>query len=141
MALGRYVELRSTTFSDIYQLHPASNTGTCLYMGWTALGTLILFINSVVWADNSENWAPVWCDITSRVIIGLSVAIPASSLCINRRLYKIAAIRSGTLSTKAEVCCLLSAPFHGLKSYAETSGYDRRLAHWYWSSCLGHDSS
>ncbi|KAF5321186.1 hypothetical protein D9619_001396 [Psilocybe cf. subviscida] len=79
----------------------AWNTGTCLYMFWTALGLLSLFINSVIWADNAIDWAPVWCDITSRVIIAISVAIPAASLCINHRLYAIAAVRSVT-RTKAE---------------------------------------
>ncbi|KAF8160982.1 pheromone A receptor-domain-containing protein [Crassisporium funariophilum] len=79
----------------------AWNTGTCLYMAWTGLATLVLFINSVIWNDNAINWAPVWCDITSKIIVGVSVAIPAASLCINRRLYCIAAVRS-VMRTKAE---------------------------------------
>ena len=37
----------------------------------------------------------------TRFIIGLSVAIPAASLCINRRLYIIASVRTVTVS-KAE---------------------------------------
>jgi len=79
----------------------AWNTGTCLYMMWTGLGCLNLFINSVVWNGNAINWAPVWCDISSKFIVGLAVAIPASSLCINRRLYHIACIRVVT-STKSD---------------------------------------
>jgi pheromone a factor receptor len=62
-------------------------------MIWTGLACLNLFINSVVWTGNAINWAPVWCDISSKFIIGVSVAIPAASLCINRRLYHIACIR------------------------------------------------
>jgi len=97
----------------------AWNTGTCLYMAWTALGCLIYFINSVIWRDNAINMAPIWCDISqfimkslfyisfysfaaSKIIIGLSVGITASSLCINRRLYSIASVRSVTKS-KAQV--------------------------------------
>jgi len=34
--------------------------------------------------------APVYCDIATRIQLGLNVAISACSLCINRRLYKIA---------------------------------------------------
>ncbi|KAG5640715.1 hypothetical protein DXG03_007436 [Asterophora parasitica] len=79
----------------------AWNTGTCLYMAWTGLACLTQFINSIVWNKNAINWAPVWCDITARIIIGVSVAIPAASLCINRRLYHIASVRSVTV-TKAE---------------------------------------
>ncbi|KAL4257006.1 G-protein coupled receptor 4 family protein [Pleurotus pulmonarius] len=79
----------------------AWNTGTCLYMFWTALACLNQFVNSIVWSGNAINWAPVWCDISARIIIGTSFAIPAASLCINRRLYHIACVQSVTV-TKAE---------------------------------------
>ncbi|QRV93349.1 STE3-type pheromone receptor [Ceratobasidium sp. AG-Ba] len=47
-------------------------------------------VNSIIWAGNTDDIAPIWCDISSRLIVGLSVGIPASSLCIQRRLYHIA---------------------------------------------------
>ncbi|EIN05671.1 STE3-domain-containing protein [Punctularia strigosozonata HHB-11173 SS5] len=65
------------------------NVGTVLYMLWTAVGCLNNFVNSIVFKHNAINWAPVWCDISSRLIIGTSVAIPAAALCITRRLYHI----------------------------------------------------
>ncbi|KAF9007984.1 pheromone A receptor-domain-containing protein [Cyathus striatus] len=80
----------------------AWNTGTCLYMAWTAIACLVLFINSIIWDGNTFNHSPVWCDITSKIIIGISVAIPAASLCINRRLYHIASVRSTIRKTAAE---------------------------------------
>ncbi|EDR00818.1 STE3-like pheromone receptor [Laccaria bicolor S238N-H82] len=76
----------------------AWNSGTCLFMIWTAVGCLNLFINSIVWRNNAIDWAPIWCDISSRIIVGLAVAIPAASLCINRRLYKIASCRTVTIT-------------------------------------------
>lgn len=95
----------------------AWNTGTCLFMIWTGLACLNQFINSIVWTGNVINWAPVWCDIcesfilkkfpeadsliATRFMIGSSVAIPAASLCINRRLYYIATANAVTV-TKAE---------------------------------------
>ncbi|KXN85251.1 Pheromone B alpha 3 receptor [Leucoagaricus sp. SymC.cos] len=79
----------------------AWNTGTCLYMAWTGLGCLNFFINSIVWNGNAVNWAPVWCDISTKYAVGLNVAIPAASLCINRRLYNIASVRTVTI-TRAE---------------------------------------
>ncbi|TFY73519.1 hypothetical protein EWM64_g10493, partial [Hericium alpestre] len=79
----------------------AWNTGTCLYMAWTGISCLIQFINSIVWDHNAINWAPVWCDISTRIMVGAAVGIPASSLCINRRLYKIASIKAVTV-TKSE---------------------------------------
>ncbi|ETW79704.1 putative B mating type protein [Heterobasidion irregulare TC 32-1] len=78
----------------------AWNTGTCLYMAWTGLACLNQFINSIVWNHNAINWAPVWCDISTRFMIGTTVAIPAASLCINRRLYNIASIKAVTISRK-----------------------------------------
>lgn len=106
----------------------AWNSGTCLFMIWTAVGCLNLFINSIVWRNNAIDWAPIWCDIctcrsgficfassnsiiASRIIVGLAVAIPAASLCINRRLYKIASCQTVTI-TRAHVrfrcCCCCS---------------------------------
>ncbi|KAI0632778.1 pheromone A receptor-domain-containing protein [Trametes polyzona] len=76
----------------------AWNSGTCLFMFWTALASLNLFINSIVWHGNALNVAPAWCDISSRITIAGTVAIPAASLCINRRLYKIASVRTVALT-------------------------------------------
>ncbi|KAG1750490.1 pheromone A receptor-domain-containing protein [Suillus paluster] len=79
----------------------AWNSGTCYYMIWTAISCLNQFINSIVWHNNAINWAPVWCDISIRIMLGASVGIPAASLCINRRLYNIARVHAVTV-TKAE---------------------------------------
>ncbi|GAW04845.1 pheromone receptor [Lentinula edodes] len=79
----------------------AWNTGTCLFMIWTGLACLNQFINSIIWNGNVINWAPVWCDISTRFMIGSAVAIPAASLCINRRLYYIATANAVTI-TKSE---------------------------------------
>ncbi|KAF5385739.1 hypothetical protein D9757_005478 [Collybiopsis confluens] len=76
----------------------AWNTGTCLYMMWTGLACLNQFINSIIWTGNVINWAPVWCDISTRFMIGSAVAIPAASLCINRRLYYIATANAVTIT-------------------------------------------
>lgn len=76
----------------------AWNSGTCMYIAWTALTCLLHFVNSVVWHNNALNVAPVWCDISTKIFIGASVGIPASGLCISRRLYKIAVIKSVTVT-------------------------------------------
>jgi len=72
----------------------AWNTGTCMYMIWTGLGCLVQSINSIVWNKNMINRVPVYCDIATRMQVALNVAIPACSLCINRRLYKIATVKA-----------------------------------------------
>ncbi|KIK58801.1 hypothetical protein GYMLUDRAFT_170654 [Collybiopsis luxurians FD-317 M1] len=79
----------------------AWNTGTCLFMVWTGLACLNQFINSIIWTGNVIDSAPVWCDISTRFILGSAVGIPAASLVINRRLYYIATANAVTI-TKAE---------------------------------------
>lgn len=66
------------------------NVGTVMYMLWTGVTCLKFFIDSVIWDGNAIDWAPVWCDISSRIHIGAQIGVLASSLCINRRLFHIA---------------------------------------------------
>jgi pheromone a factor receptor len=46
----------------------AWNSGTCFYMMWAALACLNTFVNSIVWADDTLNRAPVWCDICASLL-------------------------------------------------------------------------
>jgi len=78
----------------------AWNTGTCMYMFWGGLGSLNYFINSVVWNNTARNLAPVWCDISVRIILAAAIGIPAASLCINRRLYQIASVKTVTITKR-----------------------------------------
>ncbi|KAJ8515210.1 hypothetical protein ONZ45_g7353 [Pleurotus djamor] len=76
----------------------AWNSGTCYFMLWSALACLNQFVNSVVWHGNALNPAPAWCEVSIRILMGASVGIPASSLCINRRLYHIASVQTVSVS-------------------------------------------
>ncbi|KAG2056570.1 STE3-domain-containing protein [Suillus hirtellus] len=80
----------------------AWNSGTCYYMIWAALSCLNQFINSIIWHNNAINWAPIWCDISIRIMLGASVGIPAASLCINRRLYNIAKTHAVVLTDEGK---------------------------------------
>ncbi|KAH9976788.1 pheromone A receptor-domain-containing protein [Lactifluus volemus] len=76
----------------------AWNTGTCMYMIWTALGCLTSFINSILWRGNVLDKAPIYCDIVARLQAGISIAIPACTLCIYRRLYKVLVRQAGAVT-------------------------------------------
>ena len=39
------------------------NIGVCMFAIWTALSCLITGVNTILWRDNFDNVAPVWCDI------------------------------------------------------------------------------
>ncbi|KAJ3832839.1 pheromone receptor [Lentinula raphanica] len=76
----------------------AWNSGTCFYIFWASLSCLNQFVNSLIWRGNVINSAPVWCEISIRITMATTVALPAASFCIVRRLYGIAAIRSASIS-------------------------------------------
>ncbi|KAJ7190871.1 putative fungal pheromone GPCR, STE3-type [Mycena pura] len=111
----------------------ARNSGTCFYVMWSFLASLNQFINSVVWADDTVNRAPVWCDISIRIIIAASVGIPAASLCITRRLYQIASVQAVGIS-KAEkrraaiidalICVLFPLVYVGLQYIVQGHRFD-----------------
>ncbi|KAH9856255.1 STE3-domain-containing protein [Lenzites betulinus] len=67
----------------------AWNSATCYYMIWTALSCLNGFVNTVVWARDAIDHAPIWCDISTRITIAASVGIPAAAMRINQRLFRI----------------------------------------------------
>lgn len=77
----------------------ARNASTLLYIFWSLVGNVIYFVNSLVWRGNIRNPAPVWCDISTKLVVGLSVGLPSASLCIQRRLYN--ASRLSTASGSA----------------------------------------
>ncbi|KAJ4483532.1 pheromone receptor [Lentinula aciculospora] len=76
----------------------ARNIGTCSYMLSTGLYSLVEFINSIIWLDNVNNIAPVWCDISAQVIIGASVGITTSTLAISRQLYNISTMNGHSMT-------------------------------------------
>ncbi|EDR10419.1 uncharacterized protein LACBIDRAFT_145491, partial [Laccaria bicolor S238N-H82] len=73
-----------------FRLHlRAGRTYLVLPITWIGLSCLIAFINSIIWNGNIINWAPIWCDISTRLMNGAVVAIPSTSFCITRHLYLI----------------------------------------------------
>jgi len=123
----------------------AWNSGTCFYVFWTSLACLNQFINSVVWANDALNKAPMWCDIcesevphftrfsdlqvvATRIMLGAAVGIPASSLCIMRRLHSITKIQAVSL-THAEVCITSSFLSRYTYKVIETTRNHHRFVH------------
>ncbi|KZP15169.1 STE3-domain-containing protein [Athelia psychrophila] len=70
------------------------NTPTCIYIFWLALASSNQFINAVIWNGNTVDLAPVFCDISSRILVAVNVAIPAASLCIIRHLFNVLSLRA-----------------------------------------------
>ncbi|KAF8556811.1 STE3-domain-containing protein [Imleria badia] len=67
----------------------SGNVGTSMLIIWTELATLIQFVDAIRWNRNIKNWAPAWCDFCGYFLTAADVALTASSVSINRRLYMI----------------------------------------------------
>ncbi|KAJ7077611.1 STE3-like pheromone receptor, partial [Mycena epipterygia] len=86
----------------LYWQIEAWNVGAVWYIFWTALSCLNQYFNSLIWAGNTVNSAPAWCEISIRIMMGASVGLPAASMCINRRLYYVASVPPTAVVSKAD---------------------------------------
>ncbi|KAF9447631.1 fungal pheromone STE3G-protein-coupled receptor [Macrolepiota fuliginosa MF-IS2] len=71
----------------------ARNIATVSLIIWLFLVDVVYGINSLIWNENVENAAPVWCDITSKIIVGASYALPLATLCICKHLEMVSSSR------------------------------------------------
>lgn len=97
------------------------NAGVFVFALWLSLICLSTAINTIVWSNDVEDRAPVWCDICKPCIIFycyharlkywlkathlsmlVNTGIPACSLIITRRLYKVTRLQS-VISSKSHV--------------------------------------
>uniref|UniRef100_A0A8H7XK66 Pheromone receptor n=1 Tax=Psilocybe cubensis TaxID=181762 RepID=A0A8H7XK66_PSICU len=49
---------------------------------WLLGHNLIHAINAAVWAGNVDIHVPIWCDIVTKVLLGIKVALPGALVCI-----------------------------------------------------------
>ncbi|PBK87718.1 STE3-domain-containing protein [Armillaria gallica] len=72
----------------------ARNIATLAMMGWLFIVNMIYGINSLVWAGNVDNPAPVWCDISAKLVVGASFAMPLATICICKHLEMVSSTRA-----------------------------------------------
>ncbi|TFY82430.1 hypothetical protein EWM64_g1589 [Hericium alpestre] len=78
----------------------AGNVAMVAMVFWLFWANIIYFVDSIVWAGNVNIVAVAWCDITTKVIIGANVALPAACLAVCVHLEQLASVRS-VLTTKS----------------------------------------
>ncbi|KAJ7475474.1 pheromone receptor Rcb2 B43 [Mycena galericulata] len=71
----------------------AGNVATLAIMFWLFVANMIYAIDAVIWSGNVNIVATVWCDITTKLIIGSNIALPAACLCICIHLEQVASVR------------------------------------------------
>ncbi|KIK01995.1 hypothetical protein K443DRAFT_6515 [Laccaria amethystina LaAM-08-1] len=62
-------------------------------IAWLFVTDMIYAVDAIVWAGNVDIRAPVWCDISTKLIVGASFAVPASCLCLCAHLEKASSMR------------------------------------------------
>ncbi|KAI0311319.1 GPCR fungal pheromone mating factor [Amylostereum chailletii] len=79
----------------------AWNAGILMLGCWLFAYSIVIGVDTIQWADNANNPAPIWCDIAIHIQVGANVGVPACSLILTRRLYKIISRRTvGPLSRR-----------------------------------------
>ncbi|KAI0946031.1 hypothetical protein AcV7_010118 [Taiwanofungus camphoratus] len=71
----------------------ARNAATLSLISWLFVVDIIYGVNATVWSDNAEVRLLVWCDITTKIIIGASSALPAATMCICKHLELVSSGR------------------------------------------------
>ncbi|EJD43537.1 STE3-domain-containing protein [Auricularia subglabra TFB-10046 SS5] len=79
----------------------ARNVATLSLIAWIVVCSIVRGVNSIIWMDNVVIRYRVWCDISAKILIGMSVALPACSFCLTRHLEHVASSRSA-ITTKAD---------------------------------------
>lgn len=113
----------------LIKLRHTWNTGVHFLAIWVSAESFALGVNAIIWSDNTNDVAPVWCDISehcqtaiissslltrliqaSHLFIGAYIAKPACSLVITRRLYRIISLQHTNAAPESQVCSQI-APF------------------------------
>jgi pheromone a factor receptor len=96
------------------------NTGTLIYIAWSLIANIVYFVNAVIWRNNADNVSPVWCDICEchladipvyyidylfditaiKLQVALGPGLSGASLCITRRLAKIATSKTSVTDSR-----------------------------------------
>ncbi|KAK7435122.1 Pheromone B beta 1 receptor [Stygiomarasmius scandens] len=72
----------------------ARNVATLSIIAWLFVCNVIYGVDALIWSDNLRIVVPVWCDITTKLIIGSNIALPASCLCLCIHLERVASTRA-----------------------------------------------
>ncbi|KIJ25319.1 hypothetical protein M422DRAFT_62264 [Sphaerobolus stellatus SS14] len=72
----------------------AGNIAIISLVAWLTVMSIIRGVNSIAWAGNVDIKLLVWCDITTKITIGFTFAVPLSALCVLKHLESVAAARS-----------------------------------------------
>ncbi|KAH7924990.1 fungal pheromone STE3G-protein-coupled receptor [Leucogyrophana mollusca] len=71
----------------------ARNVATLSMILWLFVINVVYGVDAIIWGNNVNIVIPVWCDITSKIIIGANFALPSACLCVCIHLERVASVR------------------------------------------------
>lgn len=120
------------------------NTGVYVFALLSFLATFSIAVNTIVWANDAKDRAPIWCDISkhsvnasvlseakslneaSHIQVLVNTGTPACSFVITRRLYKITRLQGPMVGRRQESSFItnmcLSKPINTTEAYGATTG-------------------
>lgn len=99
-------------------------------IAWLFIVNACECINSLLWTNNAHLRATVWCDITTKLQIGVNAAIASCTLCIAKRMELIASDRGLGMSRRGQhlvelsLCLGLPLVLMGLHFVVQQGRYD-----------------
>ncbi|KAJ7643058.1 GPCR fungal pheromone mating factor, partial [Mycena polygramma] len=72
----------------------ARNVATLSIIAWLFVTNIIFAVDALVWADSINIVGLVWCDISTKLIIGGNFALPAACLCRCIHLEQVSSVRT-----------------------------------------------
>ncbi|KAF7421275.1 hypothetical protein PC9H_011797 [Pleurotus ostreatus] len=71
----------------------ARNIATCGIIFWLFVVNFIYGVNSILWASDVIDRAPIWCDICTKIVVGASFALPICTMCVCKHLEMVSSNR------------------------------------------------
>nr|ADX23535.1 putative pheromone receptor [Flammulina velutipes] len=78
----------------------AKNVAILSIIFWLFVENIIYGVDAIVWGNTAEVKIPIWCDITTKLIIGGQFALPAACLCVCIHLERVASVRAAHTTLK-----------------------------------------
>ncbi|EIW74901.1 STE3-domain-containing protein [Coniophora puteana RWD-64-598 SS2] len=72
-----------------------ANGGCVALCAWLFAGNVVYAVNAVVWGGDDGVRASGWCDLSTSIMTGSRIAIPAACLVVGSHLLKLASARKG----------------------------------------------
>ncbi|KAI0370946.1 STE3-domain-containing protein [Pilatotrama ljubarskyi] len=111
----------------------AGNVATLSMIVWLFAVNVIYAVDSIIWSHTVAKVALVWCDITTKILIGANIALPAACMCVCIHLEHVASVRQAltTLAQKrrrqimeAVLCYLVPVIWMGLHYIVQGHRFD-----------------